>query len=119
MSLSAICDGRGGVSPIGVCSHNLSPIPCADNTWDLSSYEPTYEPDFPMELLQNCLKTLQITPGLRGWVGVDFLWNKELKTDLVIEVNPRLTSSFYWIEIDLISSKIVRQWLSIPKPDSI
>lgn len=119
MSLSAICDGRGGVSPIGVCSHNLNPIPCGDNTWDLSEYEPANEPDFPVELLQNCLKTLRITPGLRGWVGVDFLWNAELETDMVIEINPRLTSSLCWIEKDLISSKIASQWLSIPTPQPL
>ena len=116
MSLSVLCDGHGGVIPIGVCSHNLKPFPYAEGIWDLSEYKATHDPDFPISELTNCMKSLQITPGLRGWVGVDFLWDAELRTDLVIEINPRLTSSFCWIEKNSITSRIARQWLSIPKP---
>ena len=33
-------------------------------------------------------------PGLRGWVGVDFLWEETSGGVMVLEINPRLTTSF-------------------------
>ena len=113
LSLSVLCDGWGEIVPIGVCRHNFKPISDSQGFWDLSHYDPEFEPDFPIDRLQNCMKALQLIPGLRGWVGVDFIWDPQLKTDTVVEINPRLTSSFCWIQTARDISKIADQWLSI------
>ena len=33
-------------------------------------------------------------PGLRGWVGVDFLWDEVYSRVTILDVNPRLTTSY-------------------------
>lgn len=38
--------------------------------------------------------TAALGQGARGWVGVDLLYSDELNDWVVIEVNPRLTTSF-------------------------
>jgi predicted ATP-grasp superfamily ATP-dependent carboligase len=33
-------------------------------------------------------------PGLLGWVGIDFVWDAEAETMTVLEINPRVTTSY-------------------------
>lgn len=50
------------------------------------------------------LRALEGIDGLRGWVGLDFVWNPETRDVTMLEINARLTTSFVgW-----------QAWLSTP-----
>lgn len=39
-------------------------------------------------------RALEAVPGLAGWVGLDFLWDESREALTMIELNPRLTTSY-------------------------
>lgn len=98
MSLSALCNGRGGFEPVVVFDHNGQWISSDDYIWEFQCQTPIMMPPEFTRRLKNCQQALQTIPGLRGWVGVDFIWNEKSGDDTVIEVNPRLTMSLAWLE---------------------
>jgi predicted ATP-grasp superfamily ATP-dependent carboligase len=54
---------------------------------------------------------------LRGWVGVDFVWNESLGRAIVLEINPRLTTSYVgWREITPDRGFLARNWLQSTDP---
>lgn len=50
-----------------------------------------FEEDVPSRDLHHALEGID---GLRGWVGLDFVWNPETRNVTMLEVNARLTTSF-------------------------
>ena len=48
--------------------------------------------------------------GLRGWAGVDFLWD-EPRGAVILEVNPRLTTSYVGLRRLLSPGALARAWL--------
>lgn len=40
------------------------------------------------------MASVQSVPGLFGWVGVDFVWDVETGRSTVLEINPRVTTSY-------------------------
>ena len=46
------------------------------------------------EMAAEAARAIASIPGLRGWVGVDFIWNEATAQAYIIEINPRLTTSF-------------------------
>ena len=57
---------------------------------------------------------------LRGWVGVDFVWNESLGRAIVLEINPRLTTSYVgWREVAPDRGYLARHWLPSTDPGSI
>ncbi len=56
----------------------------------LGGMVPAGEPD----MAATARRTLETVPGLRGWVGVDFFWNEPEERAVVLEINPRLTTSY-------------------------
>lgn len=54
--------------------------------------------------------------GLRGWVGVDFLWDEARGRATVLEINPRLTTSYVgWRRLHP-RGELARRWLSAWQP---
>ena len=51
-------------------------------------------------------------PGLRGFVGVDFLWNPARCEAVVLEINPRPTTSFVGLSRLLPAGWLARAWLA-------
>ena len=56
-------------------------------------------------------RALEVIPGLRGFVGVDFLWDETSGRAIVLEVNPRPTTSVHAIASLLGSGKLAAEWL--------
>ncbi len=50
-----------------------------------------YRHDVPGEEIRRAVESV---PGLRGWVGVDFLWEPARGKIMILEINPRLTTSY-------------------------
>ena len=112
MSLSALCDGRGGVAPIVVFDHNRQLVPVDDWIWEFQCHNPRMMPQNFMNRLEQCQNALRLVAGLRGWVGVDFIWNERSGQETVIEINPRLTMSFAWLHENTgLGGQLARDWL--------
>ena len=63
--------------------------------------------DFPASMLKT----------LRGWVGVDFVWNESLGRAIVLEINPRLTTSYVgWREVAPARGFLASHWLQTTDP---
>jgi tyramine---L-glutamate ligase len=113
MSLSAIADGRGGITPIGVCEHRLNLDQVNSGIQSIVSADGRFLPDFAPELCFNSIKALTQIKGLKGWIGVDFIWDSQRQVDTFIEINPRLTMAFCWISQRIPSARIIGKWLEI------
>lgn len=59
------------------------------------------------------LRAVAAVPGLRGWVGVDFLWDEEEALAVVLEINPRLTTSYVGLRRLLPPGALARAWLAV------
>lgn len=56
--------------------------------------------------------TLASVPGLRGWVGIDFLWDPASGALTVLELNPRPTTSYVgWRHLQP-AGELARNWLA-------
>lgn len=60
--------------------------------------------------LESLLRTLDAVPGLRGWVGIDFLWDPESLRIAIIEVNPRLTTSYVGLRRLAAAGELAKAW---------
>jgi predicted ATP-grasp superfamily ATP-dependent carboligase len=61
---------------------------------------------------ENVHRTVDAVPGLRGWVGVDFLWDEQEARAVVLEINPRLTTSYVGLRRLLPPGELARAWLA-------
>ncbi len=61
-------------------------------------------------------RAVDAVPGLRGWVGVDFI-RDEWGTCTVLEINPRVTTSLVGIRSHLPSGSLARAWLACARGD--
>ncbi len=71
-----------------------------------------------------CLEALpQVAPavaafdGLRGFVGVDFIWNQERSHATILEINPRPTTSIVALCRLLPPGRLARAWLDACEGD--
>lgn len=44
--------------------------------------------------VETCARAARSVAGLRGWVGVDFVWDQTSEEVIIIEINPRVTTSY-------------------------
>jgi predicted ATP-grasp superfamily ATP-dependent carboligase len=51
-------------------------------------------------------------PGLRGFVGVDFIWDSPRDHAMIIDVNPRPTTSYVGLRRLLPAGRIAQAWLA-------
>lgn len=63
------------------------------------------------EMAAEPARAIATIPGLRGWVGVDFIWNEASAQAYIIEVNPRLTTSYVGWRRHLAPGDLARLWL--------
>ncbi len=54
--------------------------------------------------------------GLRGFVGVDFIWNAKKKHATILEINPRPTTSYVGLSRLLPAGLLARAWLAACEP---
>jgi predicted ATP-grasp superfamily ATP-dependent carboligase len=67
----------------------------------------------PVELgLGEPLRAVRCVPGLRGYVGVDFIFDEAHGSVTIIEINPRVTTSFVGWQRLLRTGTIARFWLN-------
>ncbi|MEO6811060.1 MAG: ATP-grasp domain-containing protein [Isosphaeraceae bacterium] len=59
------------------------------------------------------LRAVESVEGLRGWVGVDFLWDEANGRVSVLEINPRLTTSYVGWRRLLPAGTLARVWLDL------
>jgi tyramine---L-glutamate ligase len=69
-------------------------------------------PFSPGPPLEEVLHAVSLVRGLRGWVGVDFLWNEAESLVTILEINPRLTTSYVGFRRLLPEGELARAWLS-------
>jgi predicted ATP-grasp superfamily ATP-dependent carboligase len=57
-------------------------------------------------------RAVESVAGLRGFVGVDFLWEPDLGSVTVLEINPRVTTSFVGLSRLLPAGRLAAAWLA-------
>ena len=57
-------------------------------------------------------RAVESVAGLRGFVGIDFLWEPELGKATVLEINPRATTSFVGLSRLLPAGRLAAAWLA-------
>lgn len=57
-------------------------------------------------------QAVESVAGLRGFVGVDFLWEPEIGKATVLEINPRPTTSFVGLGRLLPAGRLAAAWLA-------
>lgn len=58
------------------------------------------------------LRAVEAVPGLRGFIGVDLLLADDGAHDIVVEINPRLTSSYFGLRA-LTDTNLTALWIDI------
>ena len=105
MSASFLMEPGGGVQLIGVGWQNMV---IAGGRF---CYEGGLMPG-PVQLgLEEPLRAVRSVPGLFGYVGVDFIHQKSIERSTVIEINPRLTTSFVGWQRVFRTGSIAKRWL--------
>lgn len=66
---------------------------------------------FPRALRAALTRALPDWPGLAGWVGIDYIWDPGRRRAVVLEVNPRLTTSYLGHRARLGGPWIAAAWL--------
>ena len=67
------------------------------------------EPEPPLDAVREAVASVK---GLRGWVGVDFVWQAATGKITVLEINPRATTSFVGYRRLLAPGALARAWLA-------
>jgi predicted ATP-grasp superfamily ATP-dependent carboligase len=60
---------------------------------------------------------LAVIPGLRGFVGVDFVWDVDAEHATVLEINPRPTTSCVGLTRLLPPGRLAEAWLQVFEPE--
>jgi tyramine---L-glutamate ligase len=68
---------------------------------------------FAMRQVQCVLGTIE---GLRGFVGIDFIWDQERRHATILEINPRPTTSIVGLCRLLPPGRLARAWLEAWRP---
>jgi predicted ATP-grasp superfamily ATP-dependent carboligase len=103
--------GQGGQSwPIGVATQRMTiregrfeyrggtvPAPCRD-------------------ALPQLKPAVEAIDGLRGFVGVDFIWNAKKRHATILEINPRPTTSYVGLSRLAPPGLLARAWLAACEP---
>jgi len=63
----------------------------------------------PTDAAQRAIDSI---PGLRGWVGVDFIWEEGSPEITVLEVNPRVTTSYIGLRTLVADGALAWNWLA-------
>lgn len=69
------------------------------------------DPEFAAADLPALRQAIESVPGLRGFVGVDFLRDDERKIMTILEINPRATTSYVGLAQVLPSGLLAQAWI--------
>jgi predicted ATP-grasp superfamily ATP-dependent carboligase len=58
-------------------------------------------------------RAVESVPGLCGFVGVDYVWDEVAKSAIVLEINPRPTTSYVGLSRWLSPGILARAWLEV------
>jgi predicted ATP-grasp superfamily ATP-dependent carboligase len=61
---------------------------------------------------------IESVPGLRGFVGVDFIWDESRRHTTVLEINPRPTTSIVGLTRLLPPGRLAAAWIGAFEPGS-
>jgi predicted ATP-grasp superfamily ATP-dependent carboligase len=70
-------------------------------------------PVAPRGVAEGPRRAAESVPGLRGYFGVDYLWNEATGLTTVIEINPRPTTSYVGLARWLGAGTLARAWLRV------
>lgn len=105
MSASFLVDPRGRSSLIAVGRQRMA---ITGGRFVYQGGElPTPLPEAQPMLTQ----ALTTVPGLRGFVGIDFIWNHDLEQATILEINPRPTTSWVGLARVLPPGFLAGAWL--------
>ncbi len=103
---ASFLNGAEGVGLVGVAHQRIERV---DQSFQYRGGTVPAGPDVP---LVEVLRALRMVQGLRGWVGVDLIWDGETRRLTVLEINPRLTTSYVGFRALLPVGSLARWWLS-------
>lgn len=64
------------------------------------------------DALSRLYEAISSVPGLRGFVGVDFLWDRRRGEATILEINPRVTTSYVGLSRVLPTGCLASAWLA-------
>lgn len=100
--------GARGALPLAPCRQLLS----GDGRFRYLGGRAPLAPGLARRAVELALRAVKVSPGLRGFVGVDLLLSEISSTgDQVVEVNPRLTTSYVGLR-RLARGNLTRSWLA-------
>jgi predicted ATP-grasp superfamily ATP-dependent carboligase len=73
-------------------------------------------PAFCPDAVHQVRRVLSTMEGLRGFVGIDFIWDRERRHASIIEINPRPTTSLVGLCRLLPAGRLARAWLEAFRP---
>jgi predicted ATP-grasp superfamily ATP-dependent carboligase len=112
-SASFLVDGRGEPHPVGIGRQRIA----LDGLRFAYRGGSVPDPEATPEMARVCAAAMRVIPGLRGWVGVDFLVDAEGAVRL-LEINPRVTTSYVGWRALLPAGALARAWLDLlERPD--
>ncbi len=62
------------------------------------------------------LRAVAVVPGLRGWVGVDYILEDSTGRPVLLEINPRVTTSYVGLRRLLPTGILAKAWLDLFDP---
>jgi len=86
----AVIVGPGGAVALPACTQELS----ADGRFRYLGGRLPIDPDRDARARRTAPAAIDALPGCGGWMGVDMLLGENAGDDTVIEINPRLTTSY-------------------------
>lgn len=108
MSVCLLADGKGKAMVLAVGRQEIQV-----DDGRLSYAGGSIPVEFDAQALEPIVKAVSSIEGLKGWIGVDFLWNPNLEHATIIEVNPRLTTSFVGLRSDQRPGCLAQAWRDV------
>jgi predicted ATP-grasp superfamily ATP-dependent carboligase len=105
MSASFLVGRNGSETLVGVALQHV------DTDLGRIHYQGGAVPVSPIPPLEDVKAAVTAVRGLHGWVGVDYLWNEAEARLVVLEINPRLTTSYVGFRRLLPRGELARAWL--------
>jgi predicted ATP-grasp superfamily ATP-dependent carboligase len=109
-SFLVACDGRAW--PVGMGAQRIA---LRDGRFE---YQGGMMPALCRGAMPELQRTVRAVPDLRGFVGVDFIWDEARRSATILEINPRPTTSIVGLCRLLPAGHLARAWLEACWPSS-
>jgi tyramine---L-glutamate ligase len=76
-------------------------------------YDGGIVPIGPPECHPSLIRAIELLDRPRGWIGVDFLWDEATGGTTILEINPRVTTSYVGLRALLPPGELARVWLEL------